>query len=323
MKPSRIVLLLVAILAGGLAAFLATRGSDPVEVVTAEPTVIQEAKTQILVAVAPIGVGERLSEKTVAWQDWPEGAVRPEYIAIRTSPDALTQVSGAVARFEIFPGDPVLESKLVRTEQGYLSAVLEKGKRGVSISVSADSASGGFIVPNDHVDVVLTRPGNGGQISETILENVKVLAIGARLGETGATGAPADPEDPRAEVFAGGAIATLELDPVQGETVINASKVGALSLALRSISDFEGGGAVAQQERASRSQAVRMIKFGQEQSVMSGVNNSAVSDTVTVDPAAYAAPVVVAPDATVAAPVVVQPTPEPVEPFVPSPTRGE
>src|SRR5690606_30192384 len=186
--------------------------------------------------------GERLSPRTVQWQDWPQGAVRPEYVTMAASPDALDQLSGAVARFEIFPGDPILEQKLVRSGQGYLSAVLEKGKRGVSIAVSADSASGGFIVPNDHVDVVLTRAGATGQISETILENVKVLAIGARLGETGATGAPENPDNPRAEVFSNTAIATLELDPVQGETVINASRVGSLSLALRSISDFADTG---------------------------------------------------------------------------------
>ena len=268
MKPSRIVLLLVAILAGGLAAFLATRNSSsPSQVVTA-PEVIQEAKTQILVAVAPIGVGERLSPETVVWQDWPEGAVRPEYISIVNEPTALEDLTDTVARFEIFPGDPILSSKIIRSEQGYLSAVLEKGKRGISIAVSADSASGGFIVPNDHVDVLLTRAGVLGQISETILRNVKVLAIGNRLGEIGTTGAQDDPEDPRTEVFSDQAIATLELDPLQGETVVNASKVGTLSLALRSIADFQVDPNEANQP--SNSQAVRVIRFGSERSVMAG-----------------------------------------------------
>jgi pilus assembly protein CpaB len=285
MKPSRIVLLLVALLAGGLAAFLATRGDSPQQVIT-QTEVIQEKKTQILVAIAPIGVGQRLSEDTVAWQDWPEGAVRPEYISIISAPDALSQVSGAVARFEIFPGDPILESKLVRADQGYLSAVLEKGKRGISIQVTADSASGGFIVPNDHVDVILTHSGETGQVSETILENVKVLAIGARLGETGATGAPpeGDPDDPQSKIFVDSAIATLELDPLQGETVINASKVGTLSLALRSIEDFDG---VTTSDIGRRSsQSVRMIRFGNEISVMSGSNNGQRSEVAGPVPAA-------------------------------------
>jgi len=284
MRPSRIVLLLVAILAGGLAAFLATRGGNaPVRTVVSEPQVIEEQKTQILVAIAPIGVGERLSERSVQWEDWPEGAVRPEYISITAAPDALEHVSGAVARFEIFPGDPILEQKLVRAEQGYLSAILDKGKRGVSISVAADSAAGGFIVPNVHVDVVLTSSGATGQTSETILHNVKVLAINTRLGETGATGGQSDPEDPRTEVFADSAIATLELDPAQGEAVINASKIGTLSLALRSIADFRP--AAGEANRRPNQQAVRMIRFGNETNVMAGT--TAPPDEVFVDPASF------------------------------------
>ena len=285
MRPSRIVLLLVAILAGGLAAFLATRGDAPPQVVT-ETKVVQEQRTQILVAVAPIGVGERLSPKSVQWQPWPEGAVRPEYVNINENPDALDALTGAVARFEIFPGEPVIDQKLVRAEQGYLSAVLDTGRRGVSIAVAAASASGGFIVPNDHVDVILTHGTASGLISQTILENVKVLAIGARLGETGATGAPADPDNPRAEVFSDKAIATLDLDPVQSETVINASRVGTLSLALRSIVDFDKGPDDTIRRRSQ--QAVRMIKGGNEYNIMAGTTaEAAVNAEAQVGPAAY------------------------------------
>jgi pilus assembly protein CpaB len=288
MKPSRIVLLLVAILAGGLAAFLATRGDAPrQEALVPPPQVIEEAKEEVLVAIAPIGVGERLSEKTVQWQPWPAGAVREEYITRTGAPDAMDQVAGAVARFEIFSGDPISEQKLVRSAQGYLSAVLDKGKRGISIAVTAASASGGFIVPNDHVDVVLTRAGATGQVSETILRNVKVLAIGKRLGETGATGAPANPDDPRAEVFDDQTIATLALDPGQGELVINASKIGTLSLALRSIADFR----IDADENIARpsNRSVRIIKFGAETSVMAG-DAAPASEAVTVGPAAYYPP---------------------------------
>ena len=302
MKPSRIVLLLVAILAGGLAAFLATRNNSPPPQVVTETQVVQEKKTQILVAIAPIGIGERLSEKTVQWEDWPEGAVRPEYISITATPDALEHVSGAVARFEIFPGDPILEQKLVRAEQGYLSAVLDKGKRGVSIAVTAASASGGFIVPNDHVDVILTSSGSAGQVSETLLSNVKVLAIGTRLGETGATGAPADPDNPRAEVFRDLAIATLELDPVQGETVINASKVGTLSLVLRSIADFKES---SDDIRRPSQQAVRMIRFGSETNVMSG--STPAEQTVSIDPATFYGPAAAPPPVDAADPALAQP----------------
>lgn len=282
MKPTSIVLLLVALIAGGLAAFLATQQSGPVQVVEGPTQVIQEAKQKVLVAMTPIGVGERLSSKTVQWADWPEGAVREDYISMEKTPEALTDITGAVARFEIFPGDPVTEAKLVRTGQGYLSAVLEKGKRGVSVAVEAASASGGFIVPNDRVDVVLTRQSPSGLISETIVRNVKVLAINLRLGETGSTGAPANPEAPN-EAFQGSSIATLELDPEQGEAVINAAKVGTISLSLRSIADFASS-----EDRSRRSnQNIRLIRAGSDTVVIAGQNDSAASTAdETINPEA-------------------------------------
>ncbi|MDP3317302.1 MAG: Flp pilus assembly protein CpaB, partial [Devosia sp.] len=199
MRASRIILLLVALLAGGLAAyfFVATTNTPPQQVMVEGPTqVIQERKARILVARTQIGVGQRLSEATIEWQDWPELAVRPEYITDAALPDALTQMDGAVARFEFFPGEPIMQVKLVHSDQGYLSAVLPKGMRAIPVQVSAASASGGYILPNDRVDVVLSSAGASGSISRTILENVKVLAIGTRLGEAGTTGAQADPEDP-------------------------------------------------------------------------------------------------------------------------------
>jgi pilus assembly protein CpaB len=286
MNPARIVLLLVALLAGGLAAFLATRGdrTPPPPQTRVVTEVVEEARTQILVASAPIGVGQRLSETTVRWQDWPEGALQADYVSLSTMPDAMSQLDGAVARFEFFPGEPIREQKLVRAEQGYLSAVLAKGKRGVSINVSANSASGGFVVPNDRVDVVLTRSGSSGDTSETILANVKVLAIGTRLGELGTTGGPANPDNPRTEVFANEAIATLELDPGQGEMLINAASRGRLSLALRSMADFAETPQEAQ--RRTNNQAIRVIRYGQESNVIAGTPAPAAAP-VSIDPAAY------------------------------------
>ena len=285
MKPTSIVLLLVALIAGGLAAFLATQQSAPVKVVQGPTTVVEEAKTRVLVATAPIGVGQRLSNKTVAWADWPEGAVRPDYISVGERPEALGEITGAVARFEIFPGDPISERKLVRTGQGYMSAVLDKGKRGISVAVEAASASGGFIMPNDRVDIVSTRQTNSGIVSETIVHNVKVLAINLRLGETGKTGAPADPDTPN-KAFQNKAIATLELEPEQGETVINAAKIGSISLSLRSIADFAAN---PEEGRKRNNQNVRLIRFGSSSTVVSSAQNvTPVADgSVSIEPTTY------------------------------------
>lgn len=282
MRMSRILLLLVALIAGGLAAFLATRGGTPPPApnVPTQPEIIEEARTKVLVATAPIGMGQRLSETNMAWMDWPENAVREDYIQEENSPDALVDMQGVVARFEIFEGDPIRQQKLIRTDQGYLSAVLDKGMRGVSISVSADSASGGFIVPNDHVDVLLTR---GDGMVETVVSNVRVLAINTRLGEIGASGGPADPENPRAEIFGGSAIATLELDPAQAETLVNAQQEGRLSLTLRSIVDF----AETAEDSIPRNAPIKIIRGGREMNVMTGTMASSNSGEVAVDPASY------------------------------------
>jgi pilus assembly protein CpaB len=279
---SRILLLLVALIAGGLAAFLATRGGTPPPNPAAptQPEIIEEARTKVLVATAPIGMGQRLSETNMAWLDWPENAVNEDYIKQENAPDALTEMQGVVARFEIFEGDPIRQQKLIRTDQGYLSAVLDKGMRGVSISVDAASASGGFIVPNDHVDVLLTR---GDGIVETVVSNVRVLAINTRLGEIGASGGPADPENPRAEIFGGSAIATLELDPAQAETLVNAQQEGRLSLTLRSIVDF----AQTTEDMVPRNAPIKIIRGGLEANVMTGTTVSSSSGGVAVDPASY------------------------------------
>jgi pilus assembly protein CpaB len=179
--------------------------------------VVEEAKTQILVAKSAIGIGERLGPTSVEWQDWPQGAMRSEYVSIAAMPDAPSQLTDAVARFEFFPGEPIREAKLVRSDQGYLSAVLAQGKRGVSVGVTAASSAGGFVVPNDHVDVVLTTASASGQRSEVILSDVRVLAIGKRLGEMGASGGntEGDGSSPQPVTFDSSAIATLELDPPQ------------------------------------------------------------------------------------------------------------
>jgi pilus assembly protein CpaB len=282
MRVSRIVLVLVALVAAGLAAFLALGGGFNEAQPDAPPTVVaQVPRTQVLVANEDIGLGERLVAKSLRWQDWPDNALQTGYITSRETPDAIDQMKDTVARFELFKGEPIQQAKLVHSNQGYLSAVLDKGKRGISISVAADSASGGFIVPNDHVDVILTHAGaDGQQTSETLLANVRVLAINSRLGETGQTGAPddgsspdtANGDGPKSQMFSSNAIATLELDPIQAETLINGGQLGRLSLALRSIVDFTQ---VNDDSKLKRNAPIRIIRYGQEASVTTGQAQSA------------------------------------------------
>ena len=145
----------------------------------------------------------------------------------------MTELSGAVARTELLAGEPIRREKLGQAGAGYLSAILEPGKRAVAVPVSPRSASGGFIMPNDRVDVVLTTGAAGAETSSTILENVRVLAINARLGASETEAATANPAE---SMFAENALATLELDPAQAELIISAAN-GMLSLVLRPTAD--------------------------------------------------------------------------------------
>ena len=309
MRVSRIVLVLVALLAGGLAAFLAL-GNAFNQPAPEQPVQVAEVpRDQVLVAKADIGLGERLGVSNLVWQDWPQNTLQPGYITSSKTPKAIEEMKDTLARFEVFKGEPIQEAKLVHSNQGYLSAVLDKGMRGVSITVGADSASGGFIVPNDHVDVILTRGGATGQTSEVLLSNVRILAINTRLGETGKTGGPEDgaeqPEGagPKSQIFSGGAIATLELDPVQTETVINATTLGRLSLALRSIVDFPE--TTNDDAKLKRNAPIRLIRAGQEASVMAG-QVASNSQPASVDQANYAPPAPAATSIPGAAPAVPQ-----------------
>jgi pilus assembly protein CpaB len=254
----RIGLVVIALLAGGLAAYLVLQRNQPAEMpVQVEQTaapVVAPPSTQILVATQEIGVGQRLSETALSWQEWPNTALRPEYITNTATPEAITDMTGTMARFEIFPGEPIRMSKLIDTNSGYLSAVLGSGMRGVSVLVTADVASGGFIVPNDRVDVLLTRSlGSGALEAETILHNIRVLAINKQLGE-GDASTSETPDGESDKVFSNQAIAILELDSSGAEVVTNATSVGKLSLVVRSMADY----ANADPASAAANQAIRM-----------------------------------------------------------------
>ena len=298
MKPARIALLMVALVTGGLAAFLATRGEAPATRIVETTQIQQEAKRQVLVASTNIGVGQRLTRSLVSWQDWPDGAVRPEYITSDVIPDAPTQMVGTVARFEIFEGEPIREAKLVRSDQGYLSAVIEPGMRAVSVAVTSVSGAGGYIVPNDRVDIIRTVRSSTGAGTQTILANVKVLAIGKRLGEAGASAGNPDPEDPQSQVFGGEEVATLELTSGQAETIVGAASEGKLTLVLRSVADFapsENDGLL-----QASNQPIRLIRFGVETNIVAGAAPELLiqddpADTRPTEPATLAPASVSAP----------------------------
>ena len=241
MKPSRIIPLVVALVAGGMAAYLATQREQPAVQPVAE--VVQDTTARILVASQAIGVGQRLSSASLSWEEWPKAALRPDYITSVAAPTAISDMSGSVARSEFLPGDPIRPQKLARGADSFLPAILEGGKRGVSVAITAESASGGFVNPSDHVDVVLTRTFSASEAgivtsqSTTILHNIQVLAIDSRLGPSNGTRLGQGSDIIQTDQFSGQAIATLALDAADAELIVNAAAIGKLSLLLRSAVD--------------------------------------------------------------------------------------
>ena len=256
MKPARIVVLCIAIAAGGIAALLAGR-SDPPPAPAPAP-VAQLETVDVLIANADIGLGSTVSAQELRWQTWPAAAAGPSFIRKSDRPDAINQLAGSLTRSAFFAGEPIRESRLIKGKSsGYMAAVLPSGMRAASTEISPETGAGGFILPNDHVDVILSRRDKEAEkaagveihTSETILSNVRVLAIDQTVEEKGGQ---------RVVV---GKTATLELAPNQAETLARARQMGTLSLALRSLVDFDGSKDKAVPDNSRRG-GINMVRFG-------------------------------------------------------------
>ena len=151
----------------------------------AEP-VAQLPTVDVLVAKADIGLGQTVKPEDMVWQTWPSATASNSFIKKPDRPDALTQIAGSIARDPVIAGEPIREQKLVKSSgSGFMAAILPSGARAVSTEVSPETGAGGFILPNDRVDVILTRrekhPENPAVpeiiVSEVVLTNIRVLAI--------------------------------------------------------------------------------------------------------------------------------------------------
>jgi len=266
MSPVRLLIVLVAAVSAiGLAVVLqrALGGKSAAPTAMAAPAPSPgKPMTQVLVAKRDLPIGTRLVAADVAWQAWPSDAVNGAFItngAAPAAPDGKVQaakaavaatadqmiggdpakvVEGAIVRDPILTGEPITPRKIVRGgEGGYLSVVLTPGKRAMAVQVTSDTAVGGFILPGDRVDVLMTREGqtsgDSGAIgkvvvAETVLQNIRVLALDQST---------AAEKDAKSIVAA---TATLEVGPVEAEALARAKAMGSVSLALRAYTDLGG-----------------------------------------------------------------------------------
>ncbi|MFO1013222.1 MAG: Flp pilus assembly protein CpaB [Caulobacteraceae bacterium] len=283
MSPIRIVILAVAAVAAiGLALVvrnLASNNAGPAQPAAAAAPVDTRPMTRVLVAKIDVPVGTSLSPANMSWQSWPADAVNPQFItdgsapapaptgaaaaaqtAQRTAGDmmgggqAMQALAGAIARTPILAGEPITAQKIVRGgEGGYMSVVLQPGFRAMAVPVNAETAVGGFILPGDRVDVITSRQArdsDNGFISETVLRNVRVLAIDQ-------TTEPA--KDSRTIV---GAVVTLEIPQGDIEVMARAKAQGNVVLALHSYADI-GGAAGRASPAAAETRSVRIFRAGQ------------------------------------------------------------
>lgn len=257
MKAARLVVLTVAIAAGGVAAMLAGRTAK--QPAPKAPEVAKVATVDVLVAKSDIAVGKTIAPADIAWQAWPADANTGNFIRRNQHPNAIEGLTGWIVRAPFVGGEPIRRQKLVEAKgSGYMAAILPSGMRAISISVSPQSSASGFILPNDHVDIVLTSrdreaektTGTETYTSSTILSDVRVLAIDQTVAE----------KDGKKVVI--GKTATLELTPRQVETVELSRQIGSLSLALRSITDIGKATPQAESDDGAKRDAVNVVRFG-------------------------------------------------------------
>lgn len=250
MRYARLLVLGVAMGAGLLAARMVMTNNTPQEVSVIEPEVQVIETSAVLVATKDINLGDKLASADLEWKDWPEEALPSGAITKKADPNALETFTGQIAKAPIYNGEPIRSQRLINTDRGFMAAILPKGKRAIAVSVEAETTAGGFILPGDKVDLILTRQIENSTVSassETILENVKVLAIDTTT---------AGEQDQKA--LSPNRTATLELGLEQAEIVAQAQQIGTISLALRSAQDSkdDDGGPV------SRGGGVNFVKYG-------------------------------------------------------------
>lgn len=236
MRSSRLIVAGIAGVAALGAWVLSSPAPAPVEQAAPLAQAPQMRTTEVLVAAVDIPMGNTVSEAEMKWIAFPAEAVSDKYISRVEGQDPTADVRGSIARFSFVPGEPLTRDKLIKSSgSGFLSAILPPGKKAVAITTEGTGANsaGGFVLPNDYVDVVrVVRDDEASRIkrtdvfkADTVITSVRVLAIGQNVQER------------NGERFITGQTATLELDSYQAEQIVLAQRVGTLSLALRSLQD--------------------------------------------------------------------------------------
>jgi pilus assembly protein CpaB len=213
----------------------------------------QKSETsEVLVASSDLQPGTPLNANSVRWQSWPRSSVDDSFITQEQAPNLSTVMQGAVVRAPIVKGEPLTNAKFVHSDSaGFMAATLSPGMRAVSVPITTETGAGGFILPNDRVDVLVTIQ-NGSQQhsyrSLSVLQDIRVLAVDQTAKQ-----------DKDQAVLA--KTATLELSPSEAVLVEKAQASGTLSLALRPLVESNAR-AVADRQATQSQTSVTVIRYG-------------------------------------------------------------
>ena len=228
MNTKRLIVLGLAGVMAIVAALLARGvmgGGTPKSEAKVPPIVMSD----VLVANANLQPGQALTTDQVRWQKWPASSVDASFITRGSVASLDDVVKGTVVRSPLTTGQPITNTAIVHANAaGFMAAMLNPGMRAISITISVDSGAGGFILPNDRIDLILTRKADSTHVtSSIILTDVRVLAVDQTFKQD---------KDTKTVV---GKTATLEVTPAQSELVARAQNQGVLSLALRPLASSD------------------------------------------------------------------------------------
>lgn len=233
MKKAQLLGISIALIFGLIAFYIFSNFVDT----KPETRIIEKTvdATEVLVAKTDISLGQVVTEQHMKFIKWPKQGIQKGFLTSKTR-GIRSKLSGSIARAPMIAGEVITKHKLIKPGQGgVLAAILPKGKRAIATPISQKTAVGGLILPNDHIDVILTREvrqpnGTPKIFSDTLFRNVRVLAIGQDI----------ETKEGRksANRTSGQTTATLELTARQAEMLALATKAGTISFALRSVADM-------------------------------------------------------------------------------------
>lgn len=251
MKVLIVGIIVLALAVAGVSTYLIQTfsGEENIEQLQQE---VQKPKIRVLIAAQDLRPGDAIRPEALAWQVWVEESLNSQYVVVdddEQEAERIKEFTGSVVRRVITKGEPILPAKIFKSDKNtFMAGVLKSGMRAVTFGVSAATASGGFVLPGDRVDVLLThtkasealRKKERGQTkdpdapltvlsqtTETIMRDVLVLAVDQLVDVAEGTAVPARN-------------ITLELTPKQAELMITARTMGKISLVLRSLAREEG-----------------------------------------------------------------------------------